>query len=153
MIELFEDTGSLYVLNQSIATNRDFIVGSVSFAMNNQLMAYGGIRGRLKTLEMVNGTYELKESHNIRAFLYEVKMEPEGLYSIIITNTPSIEVMYRCPAECLNCSFPNNCSACVAGYHLEGVKCKKDYTNCVLNRMLKGDICEEYCHRKCKTCN
>ena len=140
-IELYEHNGTDYIINQSIAS-KDLIVGSVSFAEENSIMVYGGIKGRLRLFERVNGTYEFQGNTKIGAYIYEVKLEPGGLYFITVTNTPAIEVMYNCPTVCLNCTFPNNCSACINGYHLEGVQCRQDYTHCVQNRMIKDNICE-----------
>ena len=56
--------------------------------------------------------------------------------------------------ECSSCSFPNNCSACIDGYHLSAGKCLiEPYSQCVQNIYVHEQICKEYCHKKCKTCN
>ena len=75
------------------------------------------------------------------------------LYFAATTSSPSIEIAYRCPEECSACSFPNNCTACRSGYTLRGGVCRTITSNCVQNKFIKGNICEEYCCKRCKTCN
>ena len=60
---------------------------------------------------------------------------------------------FACPPECQTCSFPNNCTSCSQGYVLNGITCVPKPTHCVQNQFLTGNICKEYCHYSCKTCN
>ena len=71
---------------------------------------------------------------------------------MIDTWEPSIEILYNCPPECSSCFFPNNCSACAQGYKLQNGRCLRT-SQCVQNRFAYKDICEEYCHERCRSCN
>ena len=75
------------------------------------------------------------------------------MYLVASTAEPSIEIYYRYPEECSACIFPNNCTSCQSGHSLEGGKCKLIPSNCVENKFVKGRVCEQYCHSKCKTFN
>ena len=71
----------------------------------------------------------------------------------VLALTHSIQVFFRCPEECTACYFPNNCSACIPNYYLQGGQCLQDPSHCVQNKFIAKGICEEYCDRRCKTCN
>ena len=70
----------------------------------------------------------------------------------MIETSSELITYYKCPAECTTCIFPNNCTSCIAGYILQNGVCSKA-SHCVKNILKKNKICEEYCSRKCKTCN
>ena len=59
---------------------------------------------------------------------------------------------YSCPPECSSCVFPNYCTSCSEGYSLNGSQCIQSPNNCVHQKAYKGGMCEEYCHRSCKSC-
>ena len=80
-------------------------------------------------------------------------MDAKGLYYFAIADDQKLHTFYQCSVGCANCSFPNNCSVCGSGYILKGTYCFPKPTQCMGNVVLKGDVCEEYCHKKCKTCN
>lgn len=82
-----------------------------------------------------------------------LSIDDKGLFFMIQTTDNTLRVYFQCPTECGSCSFPNNCSSCADGYVLNGVTCVPRPTNCVKNIYLHGDVCEQYCHKKCKTCN
>ena len=80
-------------------------------------------------------------------------IEPNGLYLVPLTSDNLIRVFYQCPGECVTCSFPNNCTSCVDTHVLNGATCVERPSQCVNNRYLYENICEQYCHKMCKTCN
>ena len=107
----------------------------------------------------MNETYEKVFEYFIGLNVNKIAMDSKGLYYQVINDLDTnLLTFYECPSECSACSFPNNCSACSPGYVLEGVKCVVEIetpllsTNCVQNKLVINNICDEYCHRKCKTC-
>ena len=90
-------------------------------------------------------------------------VEDTGLYYTFYASDGNMRLYFGCPDQCSSCSFPNNCSACAPGFTLNGVTClanppsptsnNNNYTHCVNNKFQVGNICVEYCHKKCKTCN
>ena len=80
-------------------------------------------------------------------------MDKSSLYFIAIANDQKLYTFFLCSNGCANCSFPNNCSACENGFILKDFYCYPQPTQCVGNVVLKNNICAEYCHKKCKTCN
>ena len=148
----FEHDGTMYQPAQTITTTSSFIpeiVGSKDFSR----FIFGGYGcWKIEFYENLNGTYERMEEAEIGQDVYEVVTDSDWLYFIVSTYQPSLEILYRCPEECTNCSFPNNCTSCKQGHILKGGTCWLT-TNCVQNKFVKGRVCEEYCHRKCKSCN
>ena len=100
-------------------------------------------------------------SDNVGGIILEI-FENENKNYLQVTSGTSLYTYYKCPAECVNCSFPNNCSSCITGYTLQGGSCinpqqgspvSSNLSHCVNNQFQVGNICQDYCHKKCKTCN
>ena len=53
----------------------------------------------------------------------------------------------------MSCVLPNNFTVCEEGYILKGGFRYPRSTAYIQNVLLKGNACQEYCHRKCRTCN
>ena len=102
-----------------------------------------------------NGSYVEEFSLNIGKTILTSTIDASGFYFAAIADT-KLYTFYQCPDSCSACTFPNNCSACRAGYILNGSTCvllNQSLSHCVKNVFIKGDICKEYCDEKCKTCN
>ena len=84
-------------------------------------------------------------------------MDDSFLYFVYSTLASDVQTYYRCPTECSGCTFPNNCTGCINGYTLVGVTCTPNdavqSSHCVQNLYVTENVCQEYCHRKCKSCN
>ena len=122
---------------------------------NLEKFVFGGPTGTVTILTKENSTYTSKELY-LSGAIKQALIDRDELYYIVSTYLNNIEILYRCPPECTHCHFPNNCSACLPGYALQNGKCltDSDGTNhCVQGRFIKDNICQEYCHRKCRSCN
>ena len=121
--------------------------------------AYGGNNFTFNIYSKVNGSYVLDYTYLIGSKIHSVKMDSKGLYYLATANDQKLYTFYHCPPECSACSFPNNCSSCNAGFSLKGGQCitensqSETFSHCVNNIFQRENICEEYCHKKCKTCN
>ena len=151
-MHFYEFNGSLYIPKFTIATNES-VISEINIFSNGSKFIIGGSSKKISTYTFSHGAFGLLEQFQTGVSFYEIFVDPQEFYFLLATTTPTIEVLFRCPEVCSVCSFPSNCTSCVAGYHLEGSKCLQDATHCVQNKFVEKDICEEYCDRSCKTCN
>ena len=109
---------------------------------NLEKFAFGGPDGKVTILTKENTTYTSKEFY-LNGSIKQALIDQDELYYVVTTYINNIEILYRCPSECVACSFPNNCSACVQGYSLQNGKCLTDSNanHCVQGKFIKGNIC------------
>ena len=117
------------------------------------ILSYGSSNRTVNILVNANGTFTREFSYELGSAIKSVKIDGSGLYYFVIANDQKLHTFYHCATGCVNCSFPNNCSVCEEDYILKGAYCFPKPTQCVGNVVLKGNVCEEYCHKKCRTCN
>ena len=153
-LRFYEFNGSQYVLKCTVFTN-ETVIKEISVLENGEKIMLGGHSQNISSYTYSNGSFELAGQLHVGEDVMEVFVHQGELY-FLYTTSMTIEVLFRCPDECSTCHFPNNCTACIQGYRLQGVKCvenPKHPTHCVQNKFAAKGICEEYCDRRCKTCN
>ena len=151
-ILFFEDLGAKFILVHNLTTPEPFFL-NVQGSKDFSVIPVGGFAQTAMTYKLVNGTYEQILSEFIGGSIYSTTTDSRGLYSIFCIGFGAIELYFSCPEECLTCTFPTNCTECSEGYVLKGGTCVEKPTHCVQNKFQFNNVCQEYCHKKCKTCN
>ena len=96
----------------------------------------------------INGSYQVEEEINLGMGVVYLNIDESYLYYILNVNSPQIYIFFKCPSECITCSFPNNCSQCISGYHLNGGVCE-NHSSGNNNHSNHSNVC----NRKCKKCS
>ena len=151
-ILLFKNNGPEFVADQVIVTNETRI-NEFSITEDFKKIVFGRLNQTVNVSTKVNSSYEKQFSFDLGVGIRSVKMDARGLYYNALASDQRIYTFYHCPDECSSCVFPNNCTVCQEGYILKGGYCYEKPIVRVQNIFLKGKVCQEYCHRKCRTCN
>ena len=140
-ILFYEFNGSQYESSFTLFTN-DSSIKQLSISEDQSQIMFGGSSQNVSAYSLNAGVFQLSEQLETLAPIQELFVDRTQLYFVVSTSIPAIKVFYRCPSECSGCYFPNNCSSCVQGYHLEGGVCIRDPTHCVQNIFIGNGICK-----------
>ena len=157
-IQFYTYNGTIYELADIITTSEFDILG---FALTEDFskISFGGFFQKTYNIykQNVNGSYELQFSDNQGKLIYDIAGDSSFLYFVYSTLASDVQTYYRCPTQCSGCTFPSNCTGCIAGYKLVSGECISldtlSISYCVNNVFIADGVCEVYCHRKCKTCD
>ena len=123
-----------------------------------------GVSTNLKEFLKVNGSYIETNNIDVGESVFKVLTDSTQEYTVLLGNFMNIHVYYICSSYCVECYFPQNCSACENSSELVNGICESldsvevtndpveviDSTNlptnvCVQNKFNEKGICEIYC--------
>ena len=105
----YQFNGIDYVLDMLFPTNETKIY-QMYISEDFTKFVYGGDYSTIYLYEKINGSYEERYSKNIGNMIYTATLSYRSDYLIVTDNNRKLYTFYKCPPECTNCYFPNNCS-------------------------------------------
>lgn len=87
-ISFFQYYGGMYTLTQNITTSSSFI-GEVMGNEDFSRFVFGGYNKKIGVYEDRNGVYELIEEVDVGKLIYSVSADPDWLYFIVTTLSPT----------------------------------------------------------------
>ena len=107
-----------------------------------------------------NGIYTIDFKYSIGMGILHSGIDESATLFAAITEKDHLYIFYKCPDFCLDCTFTNNCTLCMSGYHIEGGYCVVDVPTsqnsvifCAGNKTIVKGVCEQFCHDACKACS
>ena len=107
-----------------------------------------------------NGIYTIDFKYSIGMGILHSAIDESATLFAAITEKDHLYIFYKCPDFCLDCTFTNNCTLCMSGYHIEGGYCIVDVPTsqnsvifCAGNKTIVKGVCEQFCHDACKACS